>query len=193
MSSNLRNYTKAVYALDHVLRTATVKTPIEKVLAKKAPCAGWTGKDVYEHCVGNLAMIKSFAATGKGPKSTPKVGADPLAAWGKLRDATFEELDRPGVLESIATEPFGAEFGSMPVDDLVGLMAAELAVHVWDMARTAKVDERLDPALAKFSLATWKTLPEEVLRMPNFCDPAIKPAAGSDTQTKLLNFMGRAV
>jgi uncharacterized protein (TIGR03086 family) len=193
MSENLRHYTKAVYALDHVLKSATAKTPIDKVLAKKAPCTGWTGKDVYEHCVGNLAMIKSFATTGKGPKSTPRAGTDPMGAWEKLRDVTLATLDHPGVLQTVAHDPFGPEFGSMPVDNLVGFMAAELAVHVWDMARTAKVDERIDAGLAKYSLATWKTVPEEALRMPGFCAAAIKPASGSDVQTKLLNFMGRAV
>jgi uncharacterized protein (TIGR03086 family) len=188
MSENLRHYTKAVYAFDHVIKSAK-----ETVYTKKAPCAGWTGKDVYEHCLGNLAMIRSFATTGKGPKSSPKLGKDPLGAWAKMRDQTLEVLDHPGVLESIAQQPFGPDFGDMPVDQLVGFMAAELAVHVWDMARTAKVDERLDPALVKFSHTTWKTLPDAVLRMPGFMGPAIKPAVGADAQTKLLNFLGRAV
>jgi uncharacterized protein (TIGR03086 family) len=188
MSQNLRNYTKAVYAFDHVLKSAK-----DNVYGKKAPCAGWTGKDVYEHAVGNLAMIKSFATTGKGPKSTPKLGADPLGAWAKHRDQTLASLDHAGVLHSIASQPFGPDFGDMPVDDLVGFMAAELAVHVWDMARTAKVDERLDPALVKFTHATWKTLPDAVLRMPGMMGAAIKPAVGADAQTKMLNFLGRAV
>ncbi len=193
MSDNLRQYTKAVYAFDHVIKSATAKTPIEKVLAKKAPCVGWTGTDVFKHVLGNLSMIKSFATTGKGPKGEAKLAADPAAQWSKLLDTTLATLDQPDVLHSTAHEPFGADFGSMPVDALVGFMAAELAVHVWDMARTAKVDERLDAGLVKFTQATWKTLPEDVLRMPGFMGPAIKPAAGSDPQTKLLNWLGRAV
>ena len=100
---------------------------------------------MYEHVAGNLAMIKSFATTGKTPRSTPKLGKDPLAAWARLRDQTLESLDQPGVLQAVAHEPFGPEFGSIPMDLLVGFMAADLSVHVWDMARTAKVDERLDP------------------------------------------------
>jgi uncharacterized protein (TIGR03086 family) len=188
MSESLRNYTKAVYAFDHVLKCAN-----EKAFTRKAPCAGWTGKDVYEHVMGNLAMIKAFATTGHGPTSTPKLGKDPMGAWARLRDQTLAALDHPGVLHGTAHEPFGPDFGSMEVDALVGFMAAELAVHVWDMARTAKVDERLDPALVKFTHATWKSLPDEVLRMPGFMATAIKPAAGADAQTKLLNFLGRAV
>ena len=186
VSDNLRNYTKAVFAFDHILKSAK-----DSVYTRRAPCPGWTGKDVYEHALGSLAMIKSFAQTGKGPKSTPKLGKDPLGAWIKLRDDALGALDHPGVLQSTAAEPFGPDFGDMQVDQLVGFMAAELTVHVWDMARTAKVDERLEPALVKFTHATWKSLGEPVLRMPGMMGPAIKPAAGADAQTKMLNFFGR--
>jgi uncharacterized protein (TIGR03086 family) len=186
MSDNLRTYTKAVFAFDHVIKSAKAN-----VYTRKAPCAGWTGKDVYDHAMGNLAMIKSFAKTGKAPKSSPKLGNDPVGAWIKLRDDVLAMLDKPGVLQSTASQPFGPEFGDMPLDTLVGFMAAELAVHVWDMARTAKVDERLEPALVKFAHATWKSLGESVLRMDGMMGPAIKPAAGADAQTKMLNFLGR--
>jgi uncharacterized protein (TIGR03086 family) len=188
VSDNLRTYTKAVFAFDHVIKSAKAN-----VYTRKAPCAGWTGKDVYEHAMGNLAMIKAYARTGRGPKSTPKLGKDPLGAWIKLRDDVLAALDEPGALDSTASQPFGPDFGDMPVDLLVGFMAAELAVHVWDMARTAKVDERLEPALVKFTHATWKSLGENVLRMPGMMGPAIKPATGADAQTKMLNFLGRTV
>mgnify|MGYP002682591410 CR=1 FL=1 len=148
---------------------------------------------MFQHLLGNLAMIKSYATTGKGPKGEPKIAADPIAQWDKLRDQTLATLDHEGALHRIAHEPFGADFGSMPVDALVGFMAAELTVHVWDMARTAKVDERLDAGLVKASAATWKSLPEPVLRMPGMFGVAIKPTAGADAQTKLLGFLGRAV
>jgi uncharacterized protein (TIGR03086 family) len=188
MSDNLRTYTRAVFAFDHVIKSAK-----PNVYTRKAPCAGWTGQNVYEHALGNLAMIKAYAKTGKGPKSTPKLGKDPLGAWIKLRDDVLTTLDHPDVLQSNASQPFGPDFGDMPVDQLVGFMAAELAVHVWDMARTAKVDERLEPSLVKFAHTTWKSLPESVLRMPGMMGPAVKPAAGADAQTKMLNFLGRAV
>lgn len=188
MSANLRHYVNAVYSFDHVLKSAS-----DKAFSRKSPCQGWTGKDVFEHAAGNLKMIHSYATTGHGPKSTPKAGADPLQQWRKLRDQTLEVLDHPGVLHSIAHDPFGPEFGPMEIDQLVGFMAADLTVHVWDMARTAKVDERLDPALVKFTLATWKSLPEEVLRMQGMMSAAVKPAPGADAQTKLLNFLGRPV
>ena len=147
MSENLRTYTKAVYGFEHVLRLTS-----ERTLARKAPCAGWTGKDVVEHVFGAVKMIQSFTTTGKAPKSMPKVGADPLAQWGKLRDATLEALDHEGALHRIANDPFGPDFGPMPIDALIGFMAADIVPHTWDLARTAKVDERLDPTLGEVRL-----------------------------------------
>jgi uncharacterized protein (TIGR03086 family) len=188
MSDNLRLYTSAIYSFEHVLKMAK-----PTAFSRKAPCAGWTGKDVYEHAMGNMAMIKSYATTGKGPKSTPKMGDDAVGAWIKLRDQTLETLDHEHVLQSMAKDPFGPEFGSMPMDALVGFMAADLVPHAWDMARTAKVDERLDSNLVKASLATWKALPPEVLRMQGMMGAAVKSAPGADAQTKFLNFLGRTV
>jgi len=187
MSENLRHYIKAVYAFDHVLKLAK-----PTAFTRKAPCAGWAGKDVYEHCLGNLAMIKGFAS-GKPVKTYPKLGADPLGAWLRLRDQTLESLDQPGVLQQIAIRPFGPDMGDMPMDVLVGFMAADMVPHVWDMARTAKVDERLEPSLVKFSQAAWKSLPEPILRMEGMMGAKVTSEKGADAQTKLLNFLGRTV
>ena len=188
MSANLRLYTAAAYAFEHVLKSAK-----PTAFGRKAPCEGWTGKDVYEHGIGNLAMIKSFATTGVGPKKTPELGADPVGAWVKLREQTLEALGHQGALERVAKDPFGPDMGPMPVDALVGFMAADLVPHTWDLARTAKVDERLDPTLVKYSMNTWKGLPKEILRMPGMMGAAVKSAPGADAQTKMLNFLGRTV
>lgn len=187
MSTNFRDYVKSLYAFEHVLRMAP-----ERALTRKSPCAGWTGSDVVEHAIGSVKMVHSYTVSGHGPKSSPKLAADPLAQWAKLRDATIEALDQPGALQSLAHDPFGPEFGPMPIDILVGFMGADLAVHAWDLAQTAKVDSRLDPALCKATLAIWKSLPQDVMRSPNMFTAAIKPAKGADAQTRLLNYLGRA-
>jgi uncharacterized protein (TIGR03086 family) len=188
MSENLRNYTKALYAFDHVLKNTR-----DTAFRRKSPCEGWTGKDVYEHALGGVKMVHAYTTTGKGPRSTPKLGAKPLEAWEKLRDQTIEALDHKGALATIADDPFGPDFGPMPVDNLIGFMAAELAVHTWDMARTAKVDERLDPGLVKHANAIWRSLPDEGMRGSGMFGPKVKVEKGANTQTRLLNYLGRTV
>ena len=68
MTTNLRLYTASLYAFEHVLRSAK-----PTAFNRKAPCVGWTGKDVYEHALGGMAMVKTFATTGNGPKTMPKM------------------------------------------------------------------------------------------------------------------------
>ncbi|HRE02273.1 MAG TPA: hypothetical protein PLV68_13300 [Ilumatobacteraceae bacterium] len=187
MSENLRQYTKTVYAFDHVLKSAK-----PTAFARKAPFPGWTGQNIYEHIIGNLALIKGYA-TDKPLKAYPKMGKDPLGQWIKMRDETLSALDHAGVLQKITHQPFGADFGDMPLDVLVGFMAADMVPHVWDMARTAKVDERLEPSMIKFSTAAWKTLPEAVLRGKGMMGAKVASAKGADAQTKFLNYLGRTV
>jgi uncharacterized protein (TIGR03086 family) len=188
VSTNLRNFTKALYGFDHVMRLTSDKT-----WSRKAPFPGWTGASIYEHVMGQVKQANSQIARGKNPSGSVKIGSDPYGAWAKGRDQLLAALDQPGALQQIANEPYGPEFGSFPIDGFIGFLVAELVPHTWDLARTAKVDDRLDPGLCSVALATWKTLPEAVLRSPGFFGPAVKPPKGSDPQTKLLAFLGRAV
>jgi uncharacterized protein (TIGR03086 family) len=188
MSLNLRNYSKALYGFDHVMKLTN-----EKTWGKKAPFPGWTGQDIYVHILDQVKQVQTQLASGKNPKGSVKFGSDPYGAWSKARDQVLEALDQPGALQQIAAEPFGAEFGSFPIDALIGFLVAELVPHTWDLARTAKVDDRLDSGLCTVALATWKSLPDEVLRGAGFFGPAVKPIKGADAQTRMLSFLGRSV
>jgi uncharacterized protein (TIGR03086 family) len=184
MSENLRNYTKVLYGFEHVLRLVP-----EKALSKRSPCEGWKGVDVIAHSLGGVQSVFDAVTKAAMPTKMPKLGTDPLATYSKLRDKTLEALDHAGALQKISQTWFGA----MPVDSFLPWMGADLTVHTWDLARTAKVDERLDPKLCKDQLALWKTIPREMLRGSGMFGAAIKSAPGADAQTKMLNFTGRAV
>lgn len=184
MSENLRNYTNALYAFDHVLKLAPAKA-----MDKKSPCDGWVGSDVVAHAIGGVQMVIAAATGGKPPAKSPKIGADPVGQYRKVRDQALASLDQPDVLNSVA-ETF---FGAMPVDAFLAPMGTDLAVHAWDLARTAKVDEQLDPALIKWAAATWKSYPEAMLRSPGVLGPKVASVKGADAQTRLLNWMGRKV
>jgi uncharacterized protein (TIGR03086 family) len=190
MSANLRNYVKTVYAFDHVIKLVT-ENPAKaaKTLTRQSPCSDWKGADVIGHVLGGMKSVQSAATTGAMPKTWPQPGTDPAAVWSKLRDQALVALDQPGVLHKVA-ETF---FGPMPVDTFLSFMGGDLLVHTWDLARTAKVDDRLDAQLCKDALAVWKSLPAAMLRGPNVFGAAIKPAKGADAQTRMLNFLGRSV
>lgn len=182
MSENLRNYTAALYGFEHVLKM----TP-RKAYRMKSPCEGWKGADVITHAMFGTTAALRFATNKPAPKSAPKLADDVVVQWEKLRAKTLAALDEPGVLHT----EINGWFGPQQVDDFIGIMTADLVIHQWDLARTAKVDDRLDPALAAAALRTWKRFPDEMLRQPGVLGPALTPPKGADAQTKLLCFTGR--
>jgi uncharacterized protein (TIGR03086 family) len=184
MSQSLRIFTKALYGMDHVVRLVP-----DKAWTRKSHCPGWTATDILDHALGTSASVLTAVTKGEMPKKAPKSGENKLADYAKLRDQALEALDQPGALAKVAN----TYFGPMPVDTFMGFMAADLVTHIWDLARTAKVDERLDPALVKHAHSTFKSLPKDLVRQPGMFAAAIKPAAGADAQTKFLNFTGRTV
>lgn len=182
MSANLRSFTTAIYGFEHVLKM----TP-SKALQRQSPCTDWKGADVIAHTLAAVTAVNRAATAGTMPKSLPKVADDPVVQWERLRDRTLTALDHPDVLGSTA-DTF---FGPLKVDTFIGVMGADILVHTWDLARTARVDDRLDPNLCRSTLRLWKSIPAELLRRPGVFGPPIKPPKDADAQTKLLNFVGR--
>ena len=92
MSQNLRNFTRAVYVFDAVVR----RMP-EDAWAKDSPCDGWTGMDVLKHQCGVLDALAHIAATGElaRPAAIEEDVTDPVARWGQTRDGVLAALDRP--------------------------------------------------------------------------------------------------
>jgi uncharacterized protein (TIGR03086 family) len=189
MSENLRLFTKALYGFDHVARLVPAKA-----WDRKSPCADWIGRDVAGHVIGAIKVTDAHTRSRKINMKTmadyrKTAGEDPYATFVKVRDSTLEALDHPGVLAKREQ----TWFGEQTIDEFIRLMAADITVHTWDLARTAKVDERLDPALCKAALATYKPFPKAMLRQPGVFGAALKSEPGADIQTKLLHFAGRTV
>ena len=185
MSQNLRDYTKALYGFDHVMRLVP-----DKAWDRKSVCAGWTVRDVAGHAMSIVKTTDVAIRTGRMPKlpSSPGKGAgkDPGKTWAKTRDSVLEALDHSGVLQ----KRIPTFFGEQPVDDSIGFAMNDLLVHTWDVARSAKVHEALDPVLCKRVYESLRPF-GEALRQPRVFGPAITPPAGADIQTKLLCFTGR--
>lgn len=182
MSANLRSFTTAIYGFEHVLKMSP-----KKAMRMNSPCPEWKGADVVAHTLAAMTAVHRAAMAGPMPKSLPKVADDPVVQWERLRDRTLTALDQPEVLHSTA-DTF---FGPLRVDTFIGLMGADILVHTWDLARTGRVDDRLDPALCRSTLRLWRSIPAELLRRPGVFAAPIKPHRDADAQTKLLNFLGR--
>ncbi len=179
MSVNLRNYTKAIYGFDHVMRGVG-----EGVWDRPSPCEGWSARDVVLHAAGVLRYVESLA---RGAALVPP-GDEPRSAWVGARDAVLEALDHDGVLQQKVASPFG----EMPLDTLIGILVVDTLTHSWDLARAVGGDERLAPELVETGFAQVRPL-DEGLRAPGRFDAKIPASPGDDQQTAFLKFLGRRV
>jgi len=177
MSTNLRQYTKAVYGFDHVIRTVSGNQ-----WEQMSPCEGWNARDLALHAAGVLRMVET-AATGT---PAPEASGDPAAAWSAARDAVLAALDHDGVLHKVVPTPFG----EMPIDGLIGILFVDALTHTWDLARAVGGDERLAPELVAAAHEGMKPL-DAAIRGANFFADKVPEAVGDDAQTALLKFLGR--
>jgi uncharacterized protein (TIGR03086 family) len=179
MSLNLRNYTKAVYGMDHVVMGVA-----DDAWERPSPCDGWTAADVLTHASGVMRMIES-AARGAAPEAP---AGTPSEAWAATRDSVLEAFDHAGVLQQVVPSPFG----EMPLDNLIGILFVDTLVHTWDLARAVGGDERLPLDLVRAGHAQLAPI-SDLLRGPGRFDAAIEASPGDDEQTAFLKFLGRRV
>ncbi len=188
MSVNLRNYTVAVFGLDHVLRSVA-----SHAWDNASPCEGWTARNVAGHAIGVVNNVAARAGLGQlcDPfgDTAAIAGDDVYATWLEIRSRLFEALDRPGALQ-IA---FASSVGAMTLDGYIGMLTADALIHSWDIARAAGVDERLDPALVAIVHRDLHKRDAAVMRAPGRYTEAIPADAEADLQTQMLSFAGRTV
>lgn len=165
---------------------ARVEAASDDAWSKPAPCEGWTAKDVVDH-VTEIQRNVAKSITGEEPAI--EAGADPKQVWRTSYDAMKSALAQPGALEKTMPGPMG----EMPVAMMVGrILASDVLVHTWDLARAVGGDEQLDATAVTQAYSGLKPM-DAMLRQPGVFGAKIDPAPGDDEQTEFLKFLGRAV
>jgi uncharacterized protein (TIGR03086 family) len=151
----------------------------------KAPCEGWTARDVVAHVVRNH---RSMAAAATGTEAQEMAAnEDPGRAWADAYERMRALSQDPDVL----SKPVNGPGGPVPFEQALGnLVSMDTHIHTWDLARAVGGDERLDPDVVRFS---WEMLQpmDTMMRQPGIFGPKLDPPAEADEQTKLLYFLGR--
>ncbi|MDH3705320.1 MAG: TIGR03086 family metal-binding protein [Acidimicrobiia bacterium] len=184
MSENLRNFQKAIFTLDAVVR----RTPAD-AWDNPSGCADWTAREVLGHVIWGITNLANRANGLDSPPQQPEAdiaGNDPEATWIAARDLVLGALDRPGVLQTVAPTPFG----EMAVDDFLGFYPVDPLLHSWDIAKASGVDPALPTELCELGYSGLQAMGDN-LRFPGGLGPVIDIGDDADIEARVLAISGR--
>lgn len=182
MSKNLRNYTKALYGFDSVVR----RVPNDRWDAA-SPCEGWCARDVVAHTAGVVDAVETMARTGQvAMPQTPDAGDDPVGLWSASLDRVLETLDQPGVIGKFGT----FWFGESTVDDILAFTTWDPLGHSWDLAQAAGIEAHASQEVAEAMIASIEPN-ADMMRSMNLMGDAVEVAADADPMTRFLGLIGR--
>lgn len=186
MSANLRNYTTAVFGLEHVIRMAS-----SAAWANPSPCDGWSARQVAGHAIAVVSNVAARGGVGEQvdvfAAADTFLGDDPAATARAVRQRYLSAVDSEGALQRTIQSSLGA----MTLDHFMSLMLADTLVHTWDVARALGVDDRLDPDLVDVVHASLIERDGEAMRAPGRYDSARAAADSANPQDRLISFTGR--
>lgn len=181
MSENLRRYTRALFALDAVVR----RVPAD-AWSSESCCDGWTAADVLDHALGAVRFVTNLAADAA---DVPVVEADADAApderVGLAVDALLAILDHQGVLHTQVSSPLGDQ----EIDSLLDVMFVDALVHAWDIADAAGIAHGIDANAAQAALVSLRGRSEGLRAPGRFADEV--PNDGDDPVDALIAYSGR--
>lgn len=181
MSETVNRITSLVNDFDRRVQSAGPDT-----WDNPAPCDEWKARDVVAHVAGNLNSMTA-AMQGQEPR---RIGDDEdiVSAWNTAKDGFLSALPNADLSQSIP-----GPFGPMPAEQLIGrIIATDVLVHTWDLARATDGDETLDQSAVEGSYSGLKPM-SAMLRGPGVMGPEVPASEDADLQTKFLNFTGRTV
>ncbi len=179
MSENLRNFTKAMYGFDAVVRRAEPGS-----WDNQSPCAGWSAADVLDHVIGVTNMIEGVV---RGEGSITAGSGGPQERWAAALDGLMEALDHPGILDRVSATPFG----EMTIDEFVATATFDPLTHTWDLAEAVGVEAALNADLVAGVFARLAPMEDMLRRSGRFGD-AIEVSTDDDVIARYLAFTGRA-
>lgn len=183
MSENLRDFTKAIYGMDAVVR----RIP-EGSWDQDSPCEGWSARDVLGHQVGVLNGVAHMAGGNDMIlPSTPDDLSDPVGLWSETVENVLAALDQKGALQHHGKY----WFGPMSIDDLIGVVKWDPLTHAWDLGQATGVEAVLDEGLAQKSFDTISSMRPALVKMRLVSQEPVEVADDADIVSRYLALVGR--
>ncbi len=159
--------TTAVFQLESLI--SSVSTDDEDT---PTPCSEWVVRDLVDHVLHTTGGLTQMVQGAEVDWSAPVVHHDDSLAEFRRR---------------------GADLLAAAADDQLGLPAAELAVHTWDLATAlGQATDDLDPAVAEIGHAFMLENLGPEQRVGAF-EPEQPAPEGANAYERLAAFAGRTV
>lgn len=155
-------------------------------LAQPTPCAYWTIQGLMAHMVQAPVAFAEFLEKGTPPVPGVLARDASAQAFDAATAKALAAAKAPGALAKKATTPAG----EMTAGQFMMVVAADLCIHTWDLAKATGQDTRLDPKLAETSYAVFSPF-AQYGRQGGAFGPEVKVPASASTQDKLLGMTGR--
>jgi uncharacterized protein (TIGR03086 family) len=162
--------------------------------SSQSTCSDWDVQALANHLLGALAMFRDIATAGPSalnPSETAPpdlVGNDLLGAYDDLSGQAVAAWRADDRADGAANMPWGP----MPASMAIQMLADDVLVHSWDLARSTGQQVTWDDALAEETLTFAEGFfasPET--RKGSFADP-IPVGPDTDPMSRLVSFLGRA-
>ncbi|WP_049580183.1 TIGR03086 family metal-binding protein [Streptomyces sp. SBT349] len=155
------------------------------------PCRAWSVRDLVNHLTGEHLwapwLLRGATLAEVGDRFAGDVlGDDPVAAWDAAAEGSREAFHAPGALDT----PVHTSSGLTPADEYLRQITLDLAVHAWDLARGAGLDDGLDPRLAEHGLRYAESV-SDALQGYGMFDPPVPVPATAPVQDRLVALLGR--
>jgi uncharacterized protein (TIGR03083 family) len=158
--------------LDQLCALLGEVTPAD--VGRATPCRDWSVADLSDHIVNSVAGMATMAGGGEPDWAASTHHDDPASALRREGGALVEQLDAGGTFP-------------------VGMAAAELAVHAYDLATAlGRPTADLDPAIADAGYAFMTSSLTDDKRGDAFGPQQPAPAT-ADAYQRLAAFAGRIV
>lgn len=155
------------------------------------PDTDWDVSDLVAHLVGEQLwvppLLDGATVAEVGDRFDGDVlGADPVTSWDAAATGARDAFRARGALDRTVH----LSYGDRPARHYLAEMIFDLAVHSWDLARAAGLDERLPDDLVASALRTIGPQAGDLTASGLFAEPVPTPA-DADPLTRLLGLTGR--
>jgi uncharacterized protein (TIGR03086 family) len=154
------------------------------------PDAEWDVRALVNHVVGENRWAPELLA-GRTIEDVGDaydgdlLGSNPVGAWD---DSIAPATAAVGAVDM--ARPVHLSFGTVPAEEYVSQLVADLVVHGWDLGAAIGIGGHLDPQLVH-ACAAWFADREEMYRAGGVIADRVAVPDGADDQVRLLAAFGR--